>query len=60
VPAFVQPFKEVQKLQTQLDQYTDLTAEQVATIQSNPANDELNAFRGALPRNGTGGSGPAE
>jgi type I restriction enzyme R subunit len=45
--AFVNHFKEVQKLQTQLDQYTDLTAEQVETIQSILPNDEMNAFRGA-------------
>lgn len=45
--AFVQHFKEVQKLQTQLDQYTDLTAEQEQTIQSVLPKDDLNAFRGA-------------
>jgi type I restriction enzyme, R subunit len=30
--AFVKQFKEVQKMQTQLDQYTDLSAEQKQTI----------------------------
>lgn len=37
----------MQKLQTQLDQYTDLTVEQVETIQAILPKDELNAFRGA-------------
>ncbi len=44
--AFVKHFKEVQKLQTQLDQYTDLTADQEQAIQSILPRDELNAFRG--------------
>jgi type I restriction enzyme R subunit len=43
---FVKAFKEVQKLQTQLDQYTDLTSEQEKTIQTILPKDELNAFRG--------------
>lgn len=43
---FVRQFKEVQKLQTQLDQYTDLTSEQAETIQTILPRDELNAFRG--------------
>ncbi|MNJ16472.1 Type-1 restriction enzyme R protein [compost metagenome] len=43
---FVEAFKKVQKLQTQLDQYTDLTPEQVANIQTILPPDELNAFRG--------------
>ncbi|WP_034015941.1 type I restriction endonuclease subunit R [Pseudomonas aeruginosa] len=43
---FVRAFKDVQKLQTQLDQYTDLTPEQAATIQTILPSDELNAFRG--------------
>ncbi|WP_454672766.1 type I restriction endonuclease subunit R [Achromobacter pestifer] len=43
---FVKAFKDVQKLQTQLDQYTDLTAEQAETIQTILPPDELNAFRG--------------
>jgi type I restriction enzyme R subunit len=45
--AFVEHFKKVQKLQTQLDQYTDLTDEQEAVIQTILPRDELNAFRGA-------------
>ncbi|KWI09986.1 type I restriction endonuclease subunit R [Burkholderia ubonensis] len=44
--AFVEHFKKVQKLQTQLDQYTDLTAEQEKTIQTILPKDELCAFRG--------------
>jgi type I restriction enzyme, R subunit len=43
---FVKTFKEVQKLQTQLDQYTDLTPEQAETIRTILPIDELNAFRG--------------
>lgn len=45
--AFVEHFKQVQKLKVQLDQYTDLTAEQVKKIDSVLPRDELNAFRGA-------------
>lgn len=44
--AFIQHFKQVQKLQTQLNQYTDLTDEQQDTIQIILPKDELNAFRG--------------
>ncbi len=44
--AFVEAFKKVQKLQTQLDQYTDLTPEQDVAIQTILPKDELNAFRG--------------
>lgn len=44
--AFVEHFKRVQKLQTQLDQYTDLTTEQEMKIESILPKDELNAFRG--------------
>jgi len=44
--AFIKHFKDVQKLQTQLDQYTDLTDEQEATIQTILPKDELRAFRG--------------
>jgi type I restriction enzyme R subunit len=44
--AFVEAFKKVQKLQTQLDQYTDLTPEQEATIQTILPREELSAFRG--------------
>ncbi|WP_297832626.1 type I restriction endonuclease subunit R [Thermomonas sp.] len=44
--AFVKHFKDVQKLQTQLDQYTDLTAEQQAQIEAILPKDELRSFRG--------------
>ena len=44
--AFIKHFKEVQKLQTQLDQYTDLTPEQETTITQILPKDDLNAFRG--------------
>jgi len=48
--AFVKHFKEVQKLQTQLDQYTDLTAEQQAQIETILPEDELRSFRGQYLR----------
>jgi type I restriction enzyme R subunit len=44
--AFVEAFKKVQKLQTQLDQYTDLTPEQATAIQAILPKDELTALRG--------------
>ncbi|MHB1033927.1 MAG: type I restriction endonuclease subunit R [Pirellulales bacterium] len=44
--AFIKHFKEVQRLQTQLDQYTDLTPEQEQTIQTILPKDDLVAFRG--------------
>jgi type I restriction enzyme, R subunit len=44
--AFVKQFKEVQKMQTQLDQYTDLSAEQKQTIAGILPKNELTAFRG--------------
>lgn len=43
---FIEAFKKVQKLQTQLDQYTDLTPQQEASIQSILPIDELHALRG--------------
>jgi type I site-specific deoxyribonuclease, HsdR family len=45
--AFVERFKQVQKLKTQLDQYTDLSDEQAQAIDGILPRDELNAFRGA-------------
>lgn len=45
--AFVESFKAVQKLKTQLDQYTDITAEQAQQIEQVLPPDEHNAFRGA-------------
>ena len=43
---FINQFKEVQRLKTQLDQYTDLTEEQKAQIEQILPPDELQAFRG--------------
>ena len=44
--AFVKHFKEIQKLQTQLDQYTDLTSEQKAQVEQIMPRDDLRSFRG--------------
>jgi type I restriction enzyme, R subunit len=44
---FIKRFKEVQRLQTQLDQYTDLTDEQREQIELALPKDDLRAFRGA-------------
>lgn len=44
--AFVKQFKEVQRLTTQLDQYTDLTPEQRAEIDETLPKDDARAFRG--------------
>ena len=44
---FIKRFKEVQRLQTQLDQYTDLTEEQREQIEQALPKDDLRAFRGA-------------
>jgi len=43
---FIKRFKEVQRLQTQLDQYTDLTDQQREQIEQTLAKDELRGFRG--------------
>jgi len=43
---FVNLFKEVQKLKTQLDQYTDLSVENRESIESIVAEDEVRAFKG--------------
>ena len=48
---FIKRFKEVQRLQTELDQYTDLTDEQREQIEQALPKDDLRAFRGGLPRN---------
>mgnify|MGYP004715645535 FL=1 len=45
--AFIEHFKEVQRLKTQLDQYTDLTPENAATIEQILPRDSLLGFRGA-------------
>lgn len=44
--AFVKQFKEVQRLQTQLDQYTDLTDEEKQTIEQVLPKERLKGFRG--------------
>lgn len=43
---FVRQFKEIQKLSTQLDQYTDLTPEQIQEIQNTLPPEDARAFRG--------------
>ncbi len=43
--AFVKNFKEVQRLKTQLDQYTDLDEEQQSTIESILPKEKLQEFR---------------
>lgn len=45
--AFVRHFKEVQRLKTQLDQYTDLTEDNAAAIEHILPKDNLLGFRGA-------------
>lgn len=44
--AFVKQFKEVQRLATQLDQYTDLTDQQREEIEQTLPRDDARAFRG--------------
>ena len=44
--AFIERFREVQRLKTQLDQYTDLEPETKAEVEQLLPKDELNAFRG--------------
>jgi len=43
---FINLFKEVQRLKTQLDQYTDLTPENAASIEQVLPQEQLQAFRG--------------
>jgi type I restriction enzyme R subunit len=45
--AFIQHFKEVQRLKTQLDQYTDLTPEDAGAIGRILPPEQLQGFRGA-------------
>ncbi|TAL09862.1 MAG: HsdR family type I site-specific deoxyribonuclease [Porticoccaceae bacterium] len=45
--AFINHFKEVQRLKTQLDQYTDLTADNAAAIEHILPQENLLGFRGA-------------
>jgi type I restriction enzyme R subunit len=42
---FINRFKEVQRLKTQLDQYTDLTEEQITTIENLMPEEQLRSFR---------------
>ena len=44
--AFIERFKEIQRLKTQLDQYTDLTPENKATIEQVLPEENLRGFRG--------------
>ncbi len=44
--AFIERFREIQRLKTQLDQYTDLPDETKAEVEKLLPPDELNAFRG--------------
>lgn len=44
---FIKTFKEVQRLKTQLDQYTDLEPDQKATIEATLPTDAHRAFKGA-------------
>jgi type I restriction enzyme, R subunit len=43
---FIERFKEVQRLQTQLDQYTDLTEDEEQAIEQVLPKEQLRAFRG--------------
>ena len=45
--AFIERFREVQRLKTQLDQYTDLKPELKAQVEALLPRDDLNAYRGA-------------
>lgn len=45
--AFINKFKEVQRLQTQLDQYTDITPENKSAIENILPKEKLKGFRGA-------------
>ena len=44
---FIKTFKEIQRLKTQLDQYTDLEAEQKSAIEQTLPGDTHRAFKGA-------------
>ncbi|MCF8247291.1 MAG: type I restriction endonuclease subunit R [Saprospiraceae bacterium] len=63
---FIQHFKEVQRLRTQLDQYTDLGDDLKATIEKAIPSDDLRSFRGKylevarqFKPTGPGGNDPA-
>ncbi len=68
---FINTFKEVQRLKTQLDQYTDITPEDSTKIESLIPEDKMRAFKGAYietasrlkslqGKPGTGGSSEAD
>jgi type I restriction enzyme R subunit len=65
--AFIERFKEVQRLKTQLDQYTDLTDDNAAAIEDILPKEDLLGFRGAYletaqrlkAQQGKGGDKPA-
>jgi type I restriction enzyme R subunit len=66
--AFISHFKEVQRLKTQLDQYTDLSEDDKASIEQVLPEDRLRGFRGQYldtarqlrqQRGNTGGKGQA-
>ena len=65
--AFINHFKEVQRLKTQLDQYTDLTDDNAAAIEHILSKENLLGFRGAYleiaqrlkAQQGKGGDKPA-
>ncbi len=68
--AFITHFKEVQRLKTQLDQYTDLTGDNKATIQQVLPDENLRGFKGQyletakrlraqLDKGGKEGDGPS-
>ncbi|TDQ34108.1 type I restriction endonuclease subunit R [Aureibacillus halotolerans] len=44
---FIDKFKDIQRLKTQLDQYTDIEEDQTAIIEKMMPEDNLRAFRGA-------------
>lgn len=44
--AFIEKFKEIQRLKTQLDQYTDISAEHTDSIEALLPEEQLRAFRG--------------
>ncbi len=58
--AFIKHFKEVQQLQTQLDQYTDLTDEQEQHDRADPAQGRAERLPRRLPRNRPAAQGAAE
>jgi type I restriction enzyme R subunit len=65
--AFINHFKEIQRLKTQLDQYTDLTDDNAAAIEQILPKEDLLGFRGAYletaqrlkAQRGKGGDKPA-